>query len=177
VNLVHIHFTRNIFCRDRGYFDERPLSLDEYVKWEAWWYQYRDWLEGEGYYDNSPEPRYEENNERDVRTTWRHSHPHDDQHPGGSGPRSLVSAHRRIMAPNEPVPLMDRPINFGGRRGHEFHRHSRDISPPSMGSYHVPMSRRIGHAVGGSLVVNIRQGNYNNRGRGRLAGRIGVRRN
>ncbi|XP_063234081.1 serine/arginine repetitive matrix protein 2 isoform X2 [Bacillus rossius redtenbacheri] len=38
------------YYKDRGYL--RDLSLDDYVKWEEWWYKYQDWLEAERYYEH-----------------------------------------------------------------------------------------------------------------------------
>lgn len=30
----------------------RDLSLDDYVKWEEWWYKYQDWLQNERHYEH-----------------------------------------------------------------------------------------------------------------------------
>nr|CAD7443036.1 unnamed protein product [Timema bartmani] len=38
------------YYKDRGYL--RDLSLDDYMKWEEWWYKYQDWLETERYYEH-----------------------------------------------------------------------------------------------------------------------------
>ena len=32
------------YYRDAGYFRDHMLSLEEYIKWEQWWYRYREWL-------------------------------------------------------------------------------------------------------------------------------------
>ncbi|XP_043220526.1 serine/arginine-rich splicing factor 4-like [Amphibalanus amphitrite] len=32
------------YYRDAGYFRDQMLTLDEYIKWEQWWYRYREWL-------------------------------------------------------------------------------------------------------------------------------------
>ncbi|KAJ1527659.1 hypothetical protein ONE63_007621 [Megalurothrips usitatus] len=37
------------YYKERGYL--RDLSLDDYVKWEEWWYKYQEWLEAERYYE------------------------------------------------------------------------------------------------------------------------------
>ncbi|XP_051154518.1 serine/arginine repetitive matrix protein 2 [Leptopilina boulardi] len=37
------------YYKARGYL--RDLSLDDYVKWEEWWYKYQEWLEAERYYE------------------------------------------------------------------------------------------------------------------------------
>ncbi|CAG9862249.1 unnamed protein product [Phyllotreta striolata] len=36
--------------KDLGYL--RDLSLDDYVKWEEWWYKYQDWLANERHYEH-----------------------------------------------------------------------------------------------------------------------------
>lgn len=35
--------------KSRGYL--RDLTLDDYIKWEEWWYKYQEWLETERYYE------------------------------------------------------------------------------------------------------------------------------
>ncbi|XP_014212702.1 serine/arginine repetitive matrix protein 1 [Copidosoma floridanum] len=37
------------YYKSRGYL--RDLSLDDYIKWEEWWYKYQEWLEAERYYE------------------------------------------------------------------------------------------------------------------------------
>ncbi|XP_057336989.1 serine/arginine repetitive matrix protein 1-like isoform X2 [Microplitis mediator] len=37
------------YYKARGYL--RDLSLDDYVKWEEWWYKYQEWLEAERFYE------------------------------------------------------------------------------------------------------------------------------
>lgn len=37
------------YYKDRGYL--RDLTLDDYMKWEEWWYKYQEWLEAERYYE------------------------------------------------------------------------------------------------------------------------------
>lgn len=37
------------YYKSRGYL--RDLTLDDYVKWEEWWYKYQEWLEAERYYE------------------------------------------------------------------------------------------------------------------------------
>lgn len=37
------------YYKARGYL--RDLTLDDYVKWEEWWYKYQEWLEAERYYE------------------------------------------------------------------------------------------------------------------------------
>jgi len=37
------------YYNDGGFFRDRPISFDEFLKWEKWWYEYRDWLQTEGY--------------------------------------------------------------------------------------------------------------------------------
>lgn len=37
------------YYKDLGYL--RDLSLDDYVKWEEWWYKYQDWLNNERHYE------------------------------------------------------------------------------------------------------------------------------
>ncbi|XP_037086643.1 uncharacterized protein NKAPD1-like [Pollicipes pollicipes] len=32
------------YYRDAGYFRDHMLTLEEYIKWEQWWYRYREWL-------------------------------------------------------------------------------------------------------------------------------------
>lgn len=36
------------YYKQSGYFGDRHISLDDYLKWEEWWYQYRDWLKKYG---------------------------------------------------------------------------------------------------------------------------------
>lgn len=46
-------FNFKFFCRyykSRGYL--RDLTLDDYMKWEEWWYKYQEWLEAERYYEH-----------------------------------------------------------------------------------------------------------------------------
>ncbi|KAL0279265.1 UNVERIFIED_CONTAM: hypothetical protein PYX00_000866 [Menopon gallinae] len=38
------------YYKGRGYL--RDLSLDDYMKWEEWWYKYQEWLEAERYYEH-----------------------------------------------------------------------------------------------------------------------------
>ncbi|CAG9818275.1 unnamed protein product [Phaedon cochleariae] len=38
------------YYKDLGYL--RDLSLDDYVKWEEWWYKYQDWLANERHYEH-----------------------------------------------------------------------------------------------------------------------------
>lgn len=38
------------YYKDLGYL--RDLSLDDYVKWEEWWYKYQDWLTNERHYEH-----------------------------------------------------------------------------------------------------------------------------
>lgn len=42
------------YYKQSGYFGDRHISLDDYLKWEEWWYQYRDWLKKYG--DSGAEP-------------------------------------------------------------------------------------------------------------------------
>ena len=36
------------YYKQSGYFGDRHISLEDYLKWEDWWYQYRDWLKKYG---------------------------------------------------------------------------------------------------------------------------------
>ncbi|KAF2360459.1 hypothetical protein FHG87_008785 [Trinorchestia longiramus] len=36
------------YYKQSGYFGDRHITLDDYLKWEEWWYQYRDWLKKYG---------------------------------------------------------------------------------------------------------------------------------
>ncbi|KAK6624168.1 hypothetical protein RUM43_004519 [Polyplax serrata] len=38
------------YYKSRGYL--RDLTLDDYIKWEEWWYKYQEWLEAERYYEH-----------------------------------------------------------------------------------------------------------------------------
>lgn len=38
------------YYKDLGYL--RDLSLEDYVKWEEWWYKYQDWLTNERHYEH-----------------------------------------------------------------------------------------------------------------------------
>lgn len=38
------------YYKDLGYL--RDLSLEDYVKWEEWWYKYQDWLANERHYEH-----------------------------------------------------------------------------------------------------------------------------
>ncbi|XP_026473347.1 uncharacterized protein C2orf16 isoform X1 [Ctenocephalides felis] len=38
------------YYKGRGYL--RDLNLEDYVKWEEWWYRYQDWLKQERYYEH-----------------------------------------------------------------------------------------------------------------------------
>ncbi|KAJ8677325.1 hypothetical protein QAD02_013112 [Eretmocerus hayati] len=37
------------YYKSRGYL--RDLDLEDYIKWEEWWYKYQEWLEAERYYE------------------------------------------------------------------------------------------------------------------------------
>ncbi|XP_031830649.1 uncharacterized protein LOC116426180 isoform X2 [Nomia melanderi] len=37
------------YYKARGYL--RDLTLDDYIKWEEWWYKYQEWLEAERFYE------------------------------------------------------------------------------------------------------------------------------
>lgn len=37
------------YYKSRGFL--RDLTLDDYIKWEEWWYKYQEWLEAERYYE------------------------------------------------------------------------------------------------------------------------------
>ncbi|XP_058795473.1 uncharacterized protein LOC131666647 [Phymastichus coffea] len=43
---VHVRYD---YYKSRGYL--RDLTLDDYIKWEEWWYKYQEWLEAERYYE------------------------------------------------------------------------------------------------------------------------------
>lgn len=45
---VRVRYT---YYKEQGYL--RDLTLQDYVKWEEWWYKYQDWLNAERYYDRS----------------------------------------------------------------------------------------------------------------------------
>ncbi|XP_018014007.1 serine/arginine repetitive matrix protein 1 isoform X2 [Hyalella azteca] len=36
------------YYKQSGYFGDRHITLEDYLKWEDWWYQYRDWLKKYG---------------------------------------------------------------------------------------------------------------------------------
>jgi hypothetical protein len=38
------------YYKDLGYL--RDLTLEDYVKWEEWWYKYQDWLTNERHYEH-----------------------------------------------------------------------------------------------------------------------------
>lgn len=38
------------YYKDLGYL--RDLTLDDYIKWEEWWYKYQDWLANERHYEH-----------------------------------------------------------------------------------------------------------------------------
>ncbi|EEB16604.1 conserved hypothetical protein [Pediculus humanus corporis] len=38
------------YYKSRGYL--RDLTLEDYMKWEEWWYKYQEWLEAERYYEH-----------------------------------------------------------------------------------------------------------------------------
>lgn len=38
------------YYKERGYL--RDLTLDDYIKWEEWWYKYQEWLKAERYYEH-----------------------------------------------------------------------------------------------------------------------------
>jgi len=40
--------TRYRYYKDSGYFGDRNITIEDYLKWEDWWYRYRDWLEKYG---------------------------------------------------------------------------------------------------------------------------------
>lgn len=42
---VHVRYR---YYKESGYFGDRSITLDDYLKWEQWWYHYRDWLEKYG---------------------------------------------------------------------------------------------------------------------------------
>lgn len=43
---VRVRYT---YYKEHGYL--RDLTLQDYIKWEQWWYKYQDWLDNERYYD------------------------------------------------------------------------------------------------------------------------------
>lgn len=45
------------YYKDQGYL--RDLTLQDYIKWEEWWYKYQDWLDNEHYYNRSCIPARE----------------------------------------------------------------------------------------------------------------------
>ena len=42
---LHVRYR---YYKESGYFGDRNITLDDYIKWESWWYRYRDWLEKYG---------------------------------------------------------------------------------------------------------------------------------
>ncbi|KAB7498539.1 hypothetical protein Anas_09435 [Armadillidium nasatum] len=36
------------YYKESGYFGDRSITMEDYLKWEEWWYRYRDWLEKYG---------------------------------------------------------------------------------------------------------------------------------
>lgn len=38
------------YYKDLGYL--RDLTLEDYIKWEEWWYKYQDWLANERHYEH-----------------------------------------------------------------------------------------------------------------------------
>lgn len=43
---VRVRYT---YYKEHGYL--RDLTLQDYIKWEQWWYKYQDWLDSDSYYD------------------------------------------------------------------------------------------------------------------------------
>lgn len=38
------------YYKDLGYL--RDLTIEDYIKWEEWWYKYQDWLANERHYEH-----------------------------------------------------------------------------------------------------------------------------
>lgn len=38
------------YYKDLGYL--RDLTIEDYIKWEEWWYKYQDWLDNERHYEH-----------------------------------------------------------------------------------------------------------------------------
>ena len=36
------------YYKESGYFGDRNITMEDYLKWEEWWYRYKDWLEKYG---------------------------------------------------------------------------------------------------------------------------------
>lgn len=122
--------------RNRGCFDERPITFDEYIKWEDWYHKYREWLEQEAYYAAQTRPSPNSGNRM----------PSLLKGVGGSLGR------RMDQMPMAGPPLSSRshfanPVGTLYLQGHER------------------VGRRIDRTAGGSLVVNIRPGGFQTRNR------------
>ncbi|XP_044735269.1 serine/arginine repetitive matrix protein 1 isoform X2 [Chrysoperla carnea] len=53
------------YYKERGYL--RDLTLDDYIKWEEWWYKYQEWLKAERYYELWVQQRQQQRNRRRKR--------------------------------------------------------------------------------------------------------------
>jgi len=139
------------YYKEKGCFDERPITFDEYLKWEDWYHKYKQWLEEEGYYQDQGRP------------------------PPSKGPhdfRSDMEEPRGPFMQQPPVRLGSNPF-VGGAPNAFSHPPRRGLlgSGPLMSRHYdrslenrmypprPSIARRIGRAPGGSLVVNIHPGN------------------
>lgn len=158
------------YYRDGGFFKDRPCSFDEFIKWEEWWYKYRDWLAQEGYYDQQAPPPQGESGygppppvqqHRDPRDEWGHHHPPPPhggmEHVGGGGGYHQPPPQRQYRDQQHPPPRGDMGGGFVplGNRAN-FGRP--DGSAYLQAGLQTGIRRRIGRTTNGSLVVNIRQG-------------------
>lgn len=136
------------------------------MKWEEWWFKYREWLANEGYYDQlansqnygghrvvqegAPAPR-----------GWypdrRNEQPEPHHRGGPPPPHRHFDARERII----------RHAPYRGHAPHPYHHQNLTRPPP-------PITRHIGRAANGSLVINVRPHNMgfqnNFRGRGGRGG-------
>lgn len=57
------------YYKDLGYL--RDLTLDDYIKWEQWWYKYQEWLKNERYYERWLESQNRNRRRKRIPVTQR----------------------------------------------------------------------------------------------------------
>jgi hypothetical protein len=153
------------YYRDRGCFADRPLTLEEYEKWETWYYEYKNWLETEELYKQQLIARNQQ------------AHPPIQEHEFGNGIHSRIGYGPRQNR-RGPGHLGDRTVQplMSARLEHRVVRSPYFNDRGRGGGAGDRLARRIGHAPSGSLVINVRQDNNNNYGRQMSGGIRGGRR-
>lgn len=163
------------YYKDRGYFRDRPCPFDEFVKWEEWWYKYRDWLANEGYYNQDhhqdttgygqPPPQHSTHSSSAIESSRHHREMDEWHHQQAQHlppPQGHHYTHQQSIPP---------PQRHHGRVGPDGPSHSpvsgfvplssrANFGRPDGSAYlqagqHQDIRRRIGRTTNGSLVVRV----------------------